>query len=37
VLREEVDERGYRVETEGVVGKVDGVEIWQREERGEEV
>jgi hypothetical protein len=37
VLAEEVDEWGYGVQTEGVVGEVDGVEVWQREEGCEKV
>jgi hypothetical protein len=37
VLRQEVYERGNGVEAEGVVGEIDSVEVWQCEERGEEV
>lgn len=36
VLGEEVDEGRLGVEAEGVVGEVDGVEVGQREEGGEE-
>lgn len=36
MLGEEVDERGLRVEAEGVVGEVDGVEVREGEEGGEE-
>jgi hypothetical protein len=37
VLREEVDERGYGVEAERIVGEIDGVELREGEERGDEV
>ena len=37
MLREEVDERGYSVEAESVVGEIDGVEFGEGEERGDEV
>jgi hypothetical protein len=37
VLGEEVDEGRDGVEAEGVVGEVDGVELGEREQRGEEV
>lgn len=35
VLGEEVDEGRLGVEAEGVIGKVDGVEVGEGEERGE--
>lgn len=37
MLGEEVDERGNRVQAEGVVGKVDGVKFGEGEEGGDEV
>jgi hypothetical protein len=36
-LRQEVYERGNGVEAKRVVRKVDGVEVWQGKEGGEEV
>ena len=36
MLGEEVDEGGLRVEAKGVVGEVDGIEVGEGEERGEE-
>ena len=36
MLGEEVDEGRLGVEAEGVVGEVDGVEVGEGEERGEE-
>jgi hypothetical protein len=37
VLGEEVDERGNGVQAESVVGEVDGVELGEGEEGGDEV
>ena len=31
VRREESDERGLRIQTESVIVKVDGVQLWQSE------
>jgi hypothetical protein len=37
VLGEELYERSLCVETESVVGEIDGVEVWEREESTEEM
>jgi hypothetical protein len=37
MLGEKVDERGYRVQAEGVVGEIDGVKFWEGKEGGDEV
>jgi hypothetical protein len=37
MLAEEVDQRSYGVQSEGVVREIDGVQVWEREERCEKV
>jgi hypothetical protein len=37
VLGKEVDERGYGVQTESVVGEIDGVKFGEGKKRGDKV